>query len=52
MYLAPTEEEALDRFADTKDEKYPQISKSCRVHRENLNTFFNYPPDIVGYPVL
>ena len=37
---------ALDSFADDLDEKYPQISKSWRAHWENLNTFFNYPPDI------
>lgn len=28
------------------DDKYPQISKSWHAHWENLNTFFNYPPDI------
>ncbi len=37
---------ALDAFADAWDDKYPQISKSWRAHRENLNTFFGYPPDI------
>ncbi len=37
---------ALDKFAGTWDEKYPQISKSWRAHWENLNTFFGYPPDI------
>ncbi|SCC58524.1 hypothetical protein GA0061070_104131 [Kosakonia oryziphila] len=26
--------------------KYPQISKSWRAHRENLNTLFRYLPDI------
>ncbi|HDK2558873.1 TPA: IS256 family transposase [Escherichia coli] len=49
VYQAPTEEAALmalDSFADDLDEKYPQISKSWRAHWENLNTFFNYPPDI------
>ncbi|KHS95158.1 transposase [Pectobacterium parvum] len=47
VYQAPTEEAALmalDAFA--WDDKYPQISKSWRAHWENLNTFFNYPPDI------
>lgn len=49
VYQAPTEEAALmelDSFADAWDDKYPQISKSWRAHWENLNTFFNYPPDI------
>lgn len=49
VYQAPTEEAALmalDSFADVWDDKYPQNSKSWRAHWENLNTFFNYPPDI------
>ncbi|SUG75015.1 transposase [Salmonella enterica] len=49
VYPAPTEEAALmalDVFADEWDDKYPQISKSWSAHRENLNTFFSYPPDI------
>ncbi|HAC7851217.1 TPA_asm: IS256 family transposase [Salmonella enterica] len=49
VYQAPTEEAALmalDMFADAWDDKYPQISKSWRVHWENLNTFFGYPADI------
>lgn len=49
VYQASTEEAALmalDSFADAWDDKYPQISKSWRAHWENLNTFFNYPPDI------
>ncbi|UCQ29291.1 IS256 family transposase [Edwardsiella tarda] len=49
IYQAPTEEAALmalDAFAGGWDDKYPQISKSWRVHWENLNTFFGYPPDI------
>ncbi|WP_181892645.1 IS256 family transposase, partial [Pectobacterium parvum] len=49
VYQAPTEEAALmalDAFAKVWDDKYPQISKSWRAHWENLNTFFNYPPDI------
>ncbi len=49
VYRAATEEAALmalDNFAATWDDKYPQISKSWRAHWENLNTFFGYPPDI------
>jgi putative transposase len=49
VYQAPTEEAALialDNFAAAWDDKYPQISKSWRAHWENLNTFFDYPPDI------
>ncbi|EBS6881423.1 TPA: IS256 family transposase [Salmonella enterica subsp. enterica serovar 4,[5],12:i:-] len=49
VYQAPTEEAALmapDAFAKARDDKYPQISKSWRAHRENLNTLFSYPPDI------
>lgn len=37
---------AMDSFAKVRDDKYPQISKSWRAHRENLNTLFSYPPDI------
>ncbi len=37
---------ALDQFAQTWDDKYPQISKSWRTHWENLNTFFAYPAEI------
>ena len=49
IYQSATEEAALlalDEFADRWDDKYPQISKSWRRHWENLNTIFNYPPDI------
>lgn len=49
IYQSATEEEALlalDEFAERWDDKYPQISKSWRNHWENLNTLFNYPPDI------
>ena len=45
IYQSVTEEEALlalDQFADHWDEKYPQISRSWRVHWE----MFNYPEDI------
>lgn len=33
---------ALDAFAGVWDAKYPHVSRSWRVHRENLNTFFGY----------
>jgi len=49
IYQSATEEEALlalDQFAERWDEHYPQISKSWRNHWENINTLFNYPPDI------
>jgi len=49
IYQSATEEEALlalDEFAERWDDKYPQISKSWRNHWDNLNTLFNYPPDI------
>jgi len=49
IYQSATEEEALaalDDFAERWDNQYPQISKSWRVHWHNLNTLFDYPPDI------
>ncbi|ELI8045195.1 IS256 family transposase [Yersinia enterocolitica] len=49
VYQAPTEEAALmalEQFEGGWDDKYPQISKSWYAHWENLNTFYNYPPDI------
>ncbi len=49
IYQSPTEEAAraeLERFAQTWDEKYPQISKSWNKHWANLITFFDYPHDI------
>ena len=49
IYRSSTEEEALlelERFSETWDEQYPQISKSWRAHWQNLNTIFNYPADI------
>ena len=49
VYQSPTEEAALmalDQFAQTWDDKYPQISKSWRMHWENLNTFCAYPAEI------
>ena len=48
IYQSPTEEIArseLDNFAQTWDEKYPQISRSWNNHWPNLITFFNYPKD-------
>lgn len=36
---------ALDVFAGAWDDKYLQLSKSWRVHRENRNTLFGFPPD-------
>ena len=47
VYQSPTEEAALmalDQFAQTWDDKYPQISKSWRTHWENLNTFLLIQP--------
>jgi len=49
MYQATTEESALaslEIFSEKWDDKYPQISKSWRLHWENLNTLFKYPADI------
>jgi len=49
IYQSVTEEEALqalDRFSEYWDEKYPQISKSWRAHWENINTLFAYPEEI------
>jgi len=49
IYQSVTEDEALlalDQFAERWDDRYPQISKSWRAHWQNLNTLFNYPPDI------
>lgn len=46
VYQAPTEEAALmalDAFAGEWNNKYPQISKSCRAHWEKLNKLFGYP---------
>lgn len=49
VYRSATEDGALlelERFAETWDGQYPQISKSWRTHWHNLNTLFNYPEDI------
>ncbi len=49
VYQSATSDEAeleLERFAETWDEKYPQISKSWRNHWPNIITLFDYPADI------
>lgn len=49
IYQSVTEEEALlalDQFSELWDTKYPQISRTWRTHWGNLNTLFNYPPEI------
>ncbi|MFT5889083.1 MAG: putative transposase [Zhongshania sp.] len=46
IYRSGTEDEAvlaLNQFAERWDDQHPQISKSWRAHRQNLNTLFNYP---------
>ena len=39
-------EEALDRFSQTWDAKYPAISPSWRAEWERLTVFFDYSPEI------
>lgn len=49
IYQSVTEEESLlelDNFYSRWDDKYPQISRSWRAHRTNLNTLFKYSQDI------
>ena len=49
IYQSATEDEAkqaLREFAQRWDDKYPQISKSWQANWHNLNTLFDYPPDI------
>ncbi|ECF1925495.1 IS256 family transposase [Salmonella enterica subsp. enterica serovar Newport] len=49
IYQAPTEEaglQALETFASTWDNRYPQISRSWEANWTNLATFFAYPADI------
>jgi transposase-like protein len=49
IYHSITVEEAekeLETFASKWDEKYPRISRSWRVHWDNLITFFQYPKEI------
>lgn len=49
IYQSATQEEAqqaLNDFAERWDDKYPHISKSWNNNWHNLNTLFDYPPDI------
>jgi transposase-like protein len=39
-------EEALERFSETWDSKYPAISPSWRADWERLTVFFDYSPEI------
>lgn len=46
VYAAVTEEtalDALDKFAEKWDSKYPKISLSWRNHWAELSTYFKYP---------
>ena len=42
----PSAEEALDRFAEKWDKKYPKISASWRENRANLSTYFKFPEEL------
>jgi len=49
IYRSSTEEEAileLDRFAESRDGKYPKISQSWQSNWENINPLFMYPASI------
>jgi len=49
IYQSATEEEALlalDRFAERRDNNYPQISCYWKAHWQNLKKLFSYPEDI------
>lgn len=49
IYQSTTEDQALgelERFGQTWDGSYPQISKSWATHWPNLRTIFEYPPEI------
>jgi transposase-like protein len=49
IYAAPTREEAgeaLERFAEKWDGRYPAISPSWWADWERLTVFFDYPPEI------
>jgi IS1 family transposase len=49
IYQAVTEDQALlelERFSQTWDAKYPQISRIWRDNWHNLNTLFIYPSEI------
>ena len=39
-------EEALDRFAERWDRKYPKISTSWRANWPNLSTYFKFPEEL------
>ena len=38
--------DALDRFAERWDKKYPKIAQSWRDHWPNLSTYFKFPAEI------
>ena len=42
----PAAEEALDRFAECWDRKYPKISASWRANWPNLSTYFKFPEEL------
>ena len=49
IYGAPTlaeAEQALERFAERWDEKYPAISPAWRADWDRLTVFFDYPPEV------
>ena len=49
IYQSPTEEQALvelERFKQTWDEQFPQVSKSWESNWAHLRTLFEYPPEI------
>lgn len=49
IYQSATEAEArhaLEQFARTWDDKYPQVARSWRNNWDNLITLFDYPPEI------
>ncbi len=51
IYEAATEQDgaaALEEFAEKWDKRYPHISASWRMNRDEIVTFFKYPP---GDPV-
>ena len=39
-------EQALERFSQKWDDKYPAISPNWRTHWQRLTVFFDYPPEI------
>ena len=42
----PSAEEALNRFAEKWDKKYPKISASWRENWANLSTYFKFPEEL------